>query len=61
LHIQLLGFVLEGLGVYIWVMCCLAEKCRHQSMKISKSGLIVGEDVLVHGQVDELDGVHVCT
>jgi hypothetical protein len=40
-------------------MCCLAEKCRHQGMKISKSDLVVGEDVLILGQVDELDGVHV--
>jgi hypothetical protein len=40
-------------------MCCLAEKCRHQSIKISKSGLVVGEDVLILGQVDELGGVHV--
>jgi hypothetical protein len=43
-------------------MCCLTEKCRHQSTKISKSHLVVGEDVLILGQVaavDELDGVHV--
>jgi hypothetical protein len=55
-HVQLLAFVPEGLEVCI---CILAEKCRHQDMKISKSDLVVGEDVLILGQVDELGGVHV--
>jgi hypothetical protein len=35
------------------------QACRHQSMEISKSGLVVGEDVLILGQVDELGGLHV--
>jgi hypothetical protein len=28
-------------------------------MEISKFGLVVGEDVLIPGQIDELDGLHV--